>query len=95
MHAYVCAWVLLISLDVPSPSDEEVPVHKAVVEMNDQMKQVDSLIPRFERDPGNEAIAIYFETPTTKIMTLIDSSGQSKHSSTCNTSLQLSPSPVA
>lgn len=55
MHAYVCAWVLLISLVVPSPSDEEVPVHKAVVEMNDQMKQVDSLVPRFERDPGNEA----------------------------------------
>ena len=54
-RAYVCAWVLPISLAVPSLSDEEVPVHKTVIEMNDQMKQVDSLMPSFERDPGNEA----------------------------------------
>jgi len=58
MHTYVCAWVLLISLDVPSPSDGEVPVNQTAIEMNDQINVYyiasDSLIPSFERKPGNE-----------------------------------------
>ena len=41
MHTYVCAWVLLIFLDVPSPSDGEVPVNQTAIEMNDQIKLVD------------------------------------------------------
>ena len=43
MHTYVCAWVLLISLDVPSPSDGEVPVNQTAIEMNDQINVYYSL----------------------------------------------------